>query len=273
MTDLQLKNYLLGNLDAPADEEIGVLILADDSLEEKLMIAENELIEDFLDKNLSPEEEKLFLRNFLICDDRQKQVSEINLFRQFSKKNIQTEDSAGQQNESSETFFERVKNLYRLNIRLAVPVLAALILAAGGLYFFYATENLSPLESDFAALNQQDFTDSSQFSRFSNVSLIAGTFRDSDTGNKLKAENLSDKIFFRLALPFNNSETGLLKAEVLKDQKTVFRQPDIRVYKNQNGQEIRLFLPKEILSKGQYRIRVVNAKNESSAMTYNFAVE
>lgn len=273
MVDLELKNYLLGNLDAQTDEEIGVQILANDSLEDKLLIAENDLIEDFLDKSLSPAEEKLFYENFLICDDRQKKINEVSLYRQIAKKHFETKDAAGQNEEISDGFFDRLKKLFGFNIGFAAPVLAVLILVLAGFYFFNSTEKMSPLENEFNALNRQDFADVNQFSRSSNISLIAGTFRDSSAGNKLKAENLSDKIFFRLALPFDQPESELLNAEIIRDQKTVFRQNDIRIYKNQNGQEIRLFLPKEILSKGQYQLKVVNPKNENSTVTYDFAVE
>ncbi|MEO6589636.1 MAG: hypothetical protein ABIP06_10055 [Pyrinomonadaceae bacterium] len=273
MTDLQLKQYLLGNPDAQTDEEIGVRILADESFEETLLIAENDLIEDFLDKNLSSEDEKLFFDNFLICEDRQKQVSEINLFRQFSKKHFQTEHSAAQANKTSESIFEKIKKIFDFKPGFAVPVLAVLIVLCAGIYFLYQPEKLSPLENEYAGLNRKDFADIKQLSEFSNVSLIAGTFRDSGAVNKLKAENLSDRIFLRLALPFNLPENELLKAEIVRDQQTVFRQPETRIYKNQNGQEIRLLLPKEVLTKGQFQIKLENLKTGNSTVTYNFAVE
>lgn len=273
LTNSQLKKYLLGDLNEQADEEIGVQIISDESTEDKLLIAENDLIEDFLDRNLSAEEEKLFYENFLICEDRKQQVSEINLFKQFAKKQIQIESPVEKTDDSTENFWEKLKKLFGFNLRFAAPVLAVLIFAAFGIYFFYPSNPLSPLEQEYAELNRKDFGNTNDFAEFSKVNLISGTYRDTGAGNKLKAESLSDKIFFRLALPVSVAENETLNAEIVRDQKTIFRQTGLRVYKNLNGQEVRLLLPKTVLPKGRYQIKIENPQAEDSAVIYDFAVE
>ena len=269
ITNSQLKNYLLGNLDEQSDADIGLQIITDDGLEDRLLIAENDLIEDFLDKNLSPAEEKLFYENFLICEDREKQVEEINFFRQVSKKHLRTEMTVKKTVEPANGFWEKIK----FNWRFAAPVFAVLIIAVVGFYFLYSANQISPLEKEYAELNRKDFGNTNEFSEFSNVSLISGNFRDSGAGNKLKTENLSDKIFFRLAMPYDLPENQSLDAELLKDQKRIFRQTEIRVYRNLNGQEVRLLLPKEIFSKGRYQIKIENQQAQDSPIIYDFAVE
>ncbi len=273
LTNSQLKNYLLGKSDAQAEEEIGVQIIADETFEEKLLIAENDLIEDFLDKTLSPEEENLFYENFLVCEDRQRQLKEMNFFRKASKKYLQTENLIEKTDEPAKSFWEKIKNSFGFNLSFAAPALAVLIIAVFGFYFFYTADQLSPLEKEFAALNSRDLSNTNEFSEFSNISLISGTYRDSGTVNKLKTESLSDKIFFRLALPFALPENETLEAEITDDQKTIFRQTGIRAYRNQSGQEIRLFLPKEIFSNGRFQIKIVNPKTADSPVIYSFAVE
>ena len=273
ITNLQLKKYLLGSLDESSNEGIGLQILSDERLEEQLLIAENDLMEDFLDKNLSSEEVKLFQENFLVCNDREKQLNEISLFRQYSKKQVQSENLLDRTGNDSKTFWEKIKDLSIFNLDFAVPVLAVLIVAAVGFYFLFSTNQLSPLEKEYAQLNNNNFGNINEFSKFTNVSLISGTLRSSDALKKLKAENLSDQVFFSLAMPFNLPDNETLKAELVKDQKTVFRQPGIKIYKNQNGQEIRLLLPKTILTKGQYQIKIENPQTKDSPVIYNFAVE
>lgn len=268
LTESQLKNYLLGKTDEQAEEEIGVQIIADDGFEEKLLVAENDLMEDFLDENLSPEDEKLFVENFLVCDDRQKLLDEINFFRQYAKKHLPVENAV-----KEESFREKIKKLFGFDLRFAAPVLAVLIIAVFGFYFFHTSNQLSPLEKEYAELNRRDLSNADEFSESLNVSLISGTYRDSGTEKKLEEKNLPDKIFFRLALPFDPPENETLEAEVIKDEKTIFRQTEIRAYQNRKGQEVRLFLPKTILSKGRYRIKIGNPKREDSPVIYNFAVE
>jgi len=271
VTNLQLKQYLLGSLDEQTEAEIGVQIISDETFEEQLLIAENELIEDFIDKNLTPNEEKLFHENFLVCDDREKQVAEIYFSKQISKKHLAAEGFKNIQETREESFLQKLKNL---KLSLAIPIFAVLLIAAViGFYFVSDRSSLSPLENDYAKLNSQDFSDSKAFSQFSNVDLISETYRSNGDSKKLKTENLSDKVFFRLAILFDISENEPLNAEVIKDQKTIFRQPNVRVYKNLNGQEFRLLLPKEIFTKGAYRIKIENPKTENPAITYDFVVE
>lgn len=269
----QLKSYLLGNLDAQSGEEIGVRIIADETMEEKLLIAENDLIEDFLEKNLSPVEEKLFYDNFLVCEDRKKQLDEINFFKKYSKKNYQTETPKNQ-TKSADNFWDKIKKLFIFNFRLAVPVFAVLIIIIGiGIYFLNNSAELTPLETEFAQLNSKVLEKTGDFTEYSNVSLISGTLRSSDTMKKVKAENLSDKTLFRLALPFTISETESLNAELVRANKVVFRQPEIHVFQNGSGQEFRLLLPKSVLSKGQYQLKIVDVKKDDAPIIYNFAVE
>ena len=162
VSNSQLKKYLLGSLDAASSEEIGLQIIADETFEEQLLIAENDLFEDFLDKILSSEEEKLFNENFLISQQRKNQLDEINFFRQFAKKNIQAENVVGQNVETTQSFLEKLKNLFNFKIKFAVPVLAGLliILAIGfGWRLFYDDQpvELTSLEKQYSELNRQEF--------------------------------------------------------------------------------------------------------------------
>lgn len=272
-TNLQLKRYLLGNLDEKTDAEIGVQVISDETFEEKILVAENELMEDFLDKNLSPEEVKLFHENFLVCESREKQLEEIYFSKQFSKEHFNAKKSGEPKEIEKESFWRKFTTLHP-SLRFAVPVLAVLLIAVLiGAYVISNRDGLSPLENEYVRLNQTDFSDLENGSQFSKIELISETYRSNDDLKKLKPENLSEKIFFRLAVLFNIPENDLLNAEVIKNQKTIFRQPNIRVYKNRNGQEFRLLLPREIFTKGLYRIKIENPKDENQPITYDFAVE
>ncbi len=274
ITNLHLKRYLLGSLDEPAGEEIGQRIISDKTFEENLLIAENELIEDFLEKNLSPAEEKLFYENFLVCDAREKLLEEITFFRQYAKKRFQAENPVTD-SDLSENGKGKIKRPFIFDWRFAalVPAVLLIVFLAIGFYFYYPPEKLTVLEKEYAALNNENLANPADYASLTTVNLMQGAFRDSGAGSRLKAENLTGRIFFRLALPFNLNENKRLEAELVRDQKTVFRQPEIRVYQNASGQEIRLLLPKSVLSKGQYQIKIENPNAEDSPVTYYFAVE
>lgn len=272
VTELQLKKYLLGDVDEKTGEEIGVRVIEDETLEEKLRIAENSLIEDFLEKSLSPAEEKLFYENFLISEERMDRLNDIRLFKDYSRKYFQ----AGRPEKKMADrpgFPERLKNLFNFNLRFAAAVLTVLVVAAAGIYFLIPGERLSALEREYAELNAGDFREPEKFTGLSRVELISGTLRSSDAVRKLPAENLSDRIFFRLALPFDAPGDNVFKAELSRDGETIFEQPAVRVYRNQSGQELRLLLPRSVLRKGRYQLKIENPADQTSPVIYDFAVE
>lgn len=275
---LKLRKFLLGSLDARETEELSVQIIGDDRFEVELSIAENLLMEDFLEKNLSPADEKLFYENFLDCEERKEALQEIFLIKQYAKKNYRAKDLFDSNSLETKGFLAKLKDIFTFKQGWAIPAMTVLAIAlALGLAWQILSGNKlseqSPLEKEFAVLNQKELNDVSQISNAETVSLIEGTFRNTNAGNKLKIEKLSDKVFFRLALPFEADTNLPLKMELRQDQKVVFTQTQIRIYKNQSGQEARAFLPKTILQKGQYQIFLENPKDKNSPLIYGFAVE
>lgn len=69
-----IKEYLLGRLTAEHREEFERRFFADDELFEKLQTAEDDLIDDFLCGNLSPDDVELFQQNFLVGSKREQEL-------------------------------------------------------------------------------------------------------------------------------------------------------------------------------------------------------
>ena len=277
-TIFNLKKYLLGDLDARNNEKIELQILSNELLEDDLLIAENDLIEDFIEKNLTPEEEILFYENFLISSEREEKVKEIHLFKQYSKKYFNASAPAKDDWRSSKGFWGKISGFFIFNWRFAAPLAGALIIALSlgiiwKIFFDNPQVELTSIEKEFSVLNDRDLSDPANFSGLTNIGLVSGTFRSVDAAAKLKRETLSENVLFRLALPDEFADDGFLKTELLKDQKAVFTQPKIRVYDNPNGQEIKLILPKSILSPGRWEIRIENRKAVNNPVRYDFVVE
>ncbi|HEX8736859.1 MAG TPA: hypothetical protein VF721_16115 [Pyrinomonadaceae bacterium] len=270
---VKLKQYLLGNLSSSEAEEIDLQIIADESLEEKLAWAESELAEDFLEGTLSPQETELFHKNFLISPERENQLKHIALFKKYAQDACLPEQSAETDDESPDNFFQRLKDFFASNRRPVTAVFALLIicLALGitwKIFFSAPNVELTQLEKEYAAKNSGDLSNITGF-----VNLSAGTSRDSSSDIKLKHEKLPDDVLFGLALPAEVGDETLFSVQLLKDEKAVFRQNQIRVYRNRSGQEIRLFLPKSVLAKGRYQIKLENTTAKNLTANYNFTVE
>ncbi len=60
-------------------------IISDASLEDKLHSAESELIEDYLEEMLAPNERDLFNKNFLVMAERQKRLDFLRLLKKHAQ--------------------------------------------------------------------------------------------------------------------------------------------------------------------------------------------
>ncbi len=84
----KLKQYLLGNSSENDAEEIGVQIIADREFDERMSLAEGELIEDFLDDALTAEEKELFYAHFLTTPERIELFEETALLRNYAQTHL-----------------------------------------------------------------------------------------------------------------------------------------------------------------------------------------
>ena len=272
----KLKEYLLGSLSEIEAEEISLRIITDAGLENELIFAENDLIEDYLEKQLSPIDEKLFFENFLTGEPRTNLLNEIALIKNYSTKYQNATDNSTGAATTQETLFRKWLEFLRHNIRPAVgfATLLLIFLAVGlVLQGDFGRANLpqTPLEAEFAELNQKGLDGSNIPSK---IILTAVTLRGSSSVKKIIIKDLPDRVYFQLVVPFEIINREWLKVELLRYQKIQFTQARIPIIKNQHGQEIRLLLPKiKLLDKGSYQIKLEVPNSSDSSIIYSFVVE
>lgn len=262
-----LKLFLLGGASDDEMNYLGARIISDPDFNEQMSLAEEDLIEDFLDNELTAEEKDLFYRNFLTTTERIERLKETAKLRSYAKnqlkagKNVETK-------KNSANFLESVRAFLSLNLRPIAAVLIVLVI--GALIWrvaFYQSNNLSELEKTYVALNQKDLNSAPEANNLTTKNLIAGTFRDTSAGSNLKTDSMTEKVLFRLALPVETTKESALDLELKRNDQLVFRQTDLRIYRNQNGQEIKVIFPKSVLIKGNYQIKL------SNGVSYGFTVE
>jgi hypothetical protein len=273
----QLIKYLLGTLNEREDREISLRIVENKTFENEMLLAESELIEAFLEKTLTPEETKLFYVNFLTTEDRENQLKEIYLLKKYAANNSRQKEFAGIQKVNSPGFVDKSKAFFLVNLKPVPAILAILIVvlvigATWRVFFTKPDVELTQLEKQYAEINRQDLRNSPELA-ISPVVLIPGVLRSDDPSSKVETSKIGDKVFFRLGLLVEIKGKEFLKAELVKDKKTIFTQNEARIYKNQNGQEVKLILPKSVLEKGQYQVKLENPNSEKSPFSYIFVVE
>ena len=271
----KLKQFLLDDLLEKEADEISLQIIADEDFEGKMLFAEAELIEDFLEGSLSAAETELFYRNFLTTPERIELLEETAFLKEYAQTRNSKPAKEEIEGKKPTNFFESLKSFFAHNLRPVAAVLIILVIGtiAWRIFLFDANNGLTLIEKEYAALNAKDLSDPAETANLTNKSLVAGTLRDTNSAAKLTFGDLTESVLFRLALPPGTSKETVLNLELVKDGQTIFRQNKLRIYQNQNGQEVKALLPKTVLPKGNYQIKLIDPANKDSAVTYGFAVE
>lgn len=270
---IKLRQYLLESLQEKEAEELDLQIIGNKSLEEDLYLAEDALMEDYLDETLSPAEVELFHKNFLISEVRKDQLKELAALKNYAQNTIQKEISG----KTADNFFQKLKNAFTLKFQ-PVPVFAGLLiigLLAIGVWQFGlsgSTDEIALLEKEAAALNGQDLSDLRKYENFSQLSLFSGLLRSSDSAPKLSADGLSGIILIRLALP-PEENSSVFNAKIIRNRTDTVALNKIPVYSNQSGKEIRLLLPSPFFKNGEYKIELLPENRKDFPVNYSFTVQ
>lgn len=264
----KLKKYFLGTLSEAEIEQIDLQLIADADFEEDLLLAKNNLMEDYLEDSLSLEENEAFQQNFLVTEERKKEFENLALLINYVQNRRRSDKTAGEQKATSPgDFIEKLNKFFTINLRPLALGFAALFIAAFliGYAFYYNSS-----ESELAELNRQNFEKVENYRNLTNLNLIAGTLRGSNGTVRLSADKLTDPVFLRLALPVKNSN---FKVNIFRNEEKIVSDLQIRPYSNQSGQELRLILPVSYLTKGSYKIEAAPMDSDASPFVYSFTVQ
>ena len=260
-----IRQYLLGNLTEKEVEEIDLRIISEPGFDEELYLAESNLMEDYLEDLLSPQETELFQKNFLSCKQRQKELENLAMLRSYSQKKHLEVVSDEKINKPSGTFWGKFGKFLTVNLHPIAAVFAVvMLLAVIGIYFFNSGE------TEIAELNRKDLSSISEYQNLTNLNLISDNFRDSGGTNKLSVNNLTEQVLLRLDLPV---EGNAFDVRITRGGIEAANLDNIRPYQNQSEQELRLLLPSSLLTKGEYKIEARPENSSDSPVIYSFTIQ
>lgn len=249
-----LKKYFLGLLSPTDSEQVELRILEDDAFEGELIQAEHDLIEDYLDASLTNQEIIAFNHNYLSTKERRNQVEFIRLLKDYSQNPLLVEEKSG--------FFEQLKALfYKPKLALGFVAVGLFIFLGISILIFNNSQN-----SEIVSLNQQDLSNLAEYKNLRTLNLASENLRSPDKPSFLPQPELTDKVMLRLALPVPPPSEQTFSVSIWRDGhflQTISQ----RSYQNQ---EVRLLLPKSILTQGEYRITVTK---DTEKYNYYFAVQ
>lgn len=260
--DKKLTNrYLFGITTAAEEEEIGVRIIEEASFAESLTQAENELIEDYLEGSLSAAERELFENQYLVSDERRERVQEIALLKKYATRSAEIAASTDRTDEGVPWWRK---------LKILVPAFGLVVLfLIVGLFLIGRGPDGSV---EYAQLNKQDLRDPAVIGDSQIVHITSGTFRSGTPGAVTVVSGTSASVLFRLPLTFSVDAGTTYSALIERANSRVFSVGDARVYTDGSSTEVRLLVPREVLTAGNYQIRLIQNGADNAPVLYAFEV-
>jgi hypothetical protein len=231
-----LRRYLLGTLEAEAQADIEERILSDPATYEELSLLEEELIDQYVANGLSKTEQRLFETNFLITEERQKNLH----FGQLLKRYLSSQAVSARAQKAPVQKVNRRRSAKRLLAPLASAVIAVAVLGIG-LLCWLAVKQLAVQQNA---------------SRVVVVPLTPGT--DGSPGDATKRLTVPPHGFnVKLELEVvTNTSFKNYKSELFRENKPV--QTDALRMETKGAQRIvPLTIKGQTLSPGEYQVKLI----------------
>lgn len=290
-----IRRYLLGQLAEDELQRLEERLMADDDLFNAVLLAEDEMVEEYVQGELSASDQAGFEASFLSTSEGRHKVAYLTAlgkYVQHVSPSRSAERREGEEPVSKTQIAERppsVGPLRKKNAGLpgkinrpwiflrpsfAIPSVAILVLALLGLSYFFV-HNRSGLrsgDSELAQLNQRDLGNLSEFTDISRLTLVSEASRDSSELRTVSLRKLSELVLLRLALPPSITADNV-RVNISNSNGTQIALENIRVYANEAGRDVRILVPRAKLAVGSYFVEIAAGRSTTSGATYRFHLE
>lgn len=256
----KIRRFLLGDPGGAGLEDIAMQI-SDEELDRDIAIAENELIEEYLEGSLSAGDKKLFESHFLDSGDHRELVSELYLLKRYS---------SGPAN----AYLTGELRMPVTGMSQYRPIAAAFTIVVIGLlgllsWMMFAGQDQAPLQQKYVELNSGDLGDLSQY-----PSMVLVTQDEIQPARepRFKTNGPGTSFLFRLPLKPEAPAAGGYYASVAVNRSEKFKAGPLKVYNEADTSEVRLLVPREAISPGQASI-TITPKDGGEAEVYPFLAE
>lgn len=273
ITDALLREFLLGNVNDEERQRIEDLFLTDAQARERVLVAEQDLIEDYLENNLTTVDKETFLSLYAQTDEQRRKLRIAKSIKDWAL----TEAKSPQAITANVSVWSRLRAGLRLKpvfvVPIAVTIVIAIVLASVWLNSRREQRKHLAVERELAQLNSPTSLREVPPQMIS-LELKPVAVRSVEPPAEL---DLRPEVrIVEMRLPWIQRERYLMyQAELLRvrDNKS-FTIPNLQP--ENNGQNVvRVRLPMHILSRGQYQIHLRGIADDgalSSAEEYSFIV-
>lgn len=270
MTDALLREFLLGRLAGEERERIEGLFLTDSELRDRLLTAEQDLIEDYLEDNLNRTDKERFVTLYAQTDEQRRKLRITKSIKDWAR----TEGSVSQTVPASASIWSRLSRLrFKAVVPIAVAVVIAIVLVIVWLNSRMEQRQHLAVEQELAQLNSPASLREIPPQMIS-LELRPVTVRG--VGPQTELNPRIDTPIVELRLPWIQKERySTYQAELRRPgDNESFTIPNLQA-ETDAGYTIRLRVPSHIFRPGQYQIRLTGIPTDATpgpTEEYNFTV-
>ena len=257
MPESTYKNYFLGSLAEEPSVEIELRVVENKDFAAEIASAEENLIEDFLDGRLSAEDANLFRNNYLVTEERIKNVEMTALMRRLAGENANNSVEIDDSNSREHAGFFRWFGSLGMGVRLAAAFVGLIVVMTSTWFVLRPQRDteLIALQNRYEQINQNPSSVDLD-KKLSELTLVSSNLRSSGSTTEHSGTDLTENVRFRIALPPQTDTSITHNVTIFRDSTEVFQLNNIRPLVNPSGPELRLLLPREIFPSGNYRLNL-----------------
>jgi hypothetical protein len=233
-----IRRHLLGDANQAQHEEF-VMNISEEDFERDIAIAENELIEDYLEGALPAEERELFEKHYLSSDEHRDLVNELALLKRYSSGPAEVY-LTGEVRAATEGLSQ-----YRQLAAAAAIVLVG-VLGLLSWRMFQAGQHPT-LRQEYVRLNNEDLSDLSQYP---SMKLVPALDVRQASEPRFRTDGPGTSFMFRAPV----SGDGPYDATLSMNGTEVLRVGGLRTYLDGESREVRLLVPRDAIGRGQAEI-------------------
>lgn len=266
LTDTLLRQYLLGKVNDEERERIEKLFLTDSQARDRVLAAEQDLIEDYLEDSLTTEDQEIFVSLYARTPEQQRNLRINKTIKDWAVTESQTTPNGA-------SIWSRFLETIRLRPAFVVPIAVAILVAIVVAYVWLNRRmEYWAIEKEVAQLNTPASLSQTP-SDMVTLQLAPVTLRSGAAQNEVPKRADTQSVEFQLL--------GIHKGEYPTYQAVIRRVGDNKLIATadveaEGSNPIRVRLPAHLLTKGSYRIEVIGIAADGSSspiQEYTFVVD
>ena len=269
LNDALLRKFLLGKVDDAEREQIEILFLVEPETKQRVLVAEQELIEEYLENSLTPADREMFLSVYAQTAEQRQRLRITNSIKKSAAAHASVPRNVRAKTEWWNAFCERLRLRPMVFVRAGVTVAIVIVIAVVLLNSRTQQQRLA-IEQELVQLNAPASLRETPPQMVS-LDLSSISLRGAERRITLKKDTGVQVVELRLS-SFQKERFSSYEAEVRRLGDTgsltirnLLVEPDDRY-------AARLRLPIHILRPGQYLIRLSGIPTNGVIEEYQFIV-